>query len=91
MSNHSSTPEALAAFKSDRTVKVFEKHDVMNRKELEARYEIKMEKYIKKIQIEARVMGDLAINHILPTAIKYQNRLISNTKGLKMCSIQKLM
>ena len=83
LSNNSSTPAALKAFVSEKTVKLFEKHDVMNRKELKARYEIKMEKYIKKIQIEARVMGDLAINHILPTAIRYQNILIKNAKGLK--------
>ena len=83
LSNNASTPSALAAFKSEKTVKLFEGLDVMNRKELEARYEIKMEKYIKKIQIEGRVMGDVAINHILPTAIKYQNRLIDNAKGLK--------
>ncbi len=51
--------------------------------ELKSRYEIKMEKYIKKIQIESRVMGDLAMNHILPTAILYQNRLIDNARGLK--------
>jgi len=44
---------------------------------------MKLEKYIKKVQIEARVMGDLAINHILPTAILYQNRLIENARGLK--------
>ena len=55
----------------------------MNKVELDARYEIKLEKYIKKLQIESRVMGDLAINHILPTAIQYQNRLIENAKGLK--------
>jgi glutamine synthetase len=83
LSNNRSTPVALAAFVSDETVALFEDLDVMSRKELEARYEIKMEKYIKKIQIEARVMGDVAINHILPTAIKYQNRLVENTKGLK--------
>ncbi len=83
LSNNRSTPSALAAFVSDSTVSLFEDLDVMSRKELEARYEIKMEKYIKKIQIEARVMGDIAINHILPTAIKYQNRLVENTKGLK--------
>jgi len=83
LSNDSSTPEALKAFISEKTVKIFERHDVMNRTELQARYEIKMEKYIKKIQIEARVMGDLAINHILPTAIRYQNTLIKNAKGLK--------
>ncbi|PLX13905.1 MAG: glutamine synthetase type III [Marinilabiliales bacterium] len=83
LSNNKATPEALKAFISDKTVKMFSELDVMSRKELEARYEIKMEKYIKKIQIEARVMGDVAINHILPTAIKYQNRLVENTMGLK--------
>ncbi|PLX02581.1 MAG: glutamine synthetase type III, partial [Marinilabiliales bacterium] len=83
LSNYKATPEALKAFISDKTIAMFEELDVMSRTELEARYEIKMEKYIKKIQIEARVMGDVAINHILPTAIKYQNRLVENTKGLK--------
>lgn len=83
LSNHKATPQALKAFISDKTVAMFEELDVMSRTELEARYEIKMEKYIKKIQIESRVMGDVAINHILPTAIKYQNRLVENTKGLK--------
>ncbi len=83
LSNHRSTPDALKAFVDPRTIEMFEKHSVMNKKELAARYEIKLEKYIKKIQIESRVMGDLAINHILPTAIQYQNRLIENAKGLK--------
>ncbi len=83
LSNHRSTPEALKAFISPKTVKLFELHQVMNKKELDARYEIKLEKYIKKLQIESRVIGDLAINHILPTAIQYQNRLIENAKGLK--------
>tara|TARA_Y100000031_G_C7934858_1_gene254393 strand:- start:94 stop:546 length:453 start_codon:yes stop_codon:yes gene_type:complete len=55
----------------------------MSKTELEARYSIKLENYTKKIQIEGRVMGDLATNHILPTAIHYQNRLIENAKGLK--------
>jgi len=83
LSNHRTTPEALPALISKKTIKLFNDHQVMNGKELNARYEIKMEKYIKKIQIESRVMGDLAINHILPTAIEYQNRLIENAKGLK--------
>ena len=83
LSNHSSTPEALKAFISDKTIDLFMRHKVMNKKELEARYEIKLEKYIKKVQIESRVLGDLATNHILPTAIVYQNRLIENAKGLK--------
>ncbi len=83
LSNHKSTPEALKAFVSKKTIDLFERNKVMSRKELESRYELKLEKYIKKVQIEARVMGDLAINHILPTAILYQNRLIENTRGLK--------
>ncbi|MCE3283416.1 MAG: glutamine synthetase type, partial [Chitinophagaceae bacterium] len=48
-----------------------------------ARHEIELEKYIKKVQIESRIMGDLAINHILPAAVAYQNKLIANIKGLK--------
>ncbi|MBE0651113.1 MAG: glutamine synthetase III [Bacteroidales bacterium] len=83
LSNNRSTPEALLAFISDKTVNLFEKNEVLNKTELLARYEIKLEKYIKKIQIEGRMLGDLAINHILPTAIHYQNRLIENVRGLK--------
>src|SRR5690606_21009442 len=58
-------------------------------RELEARYEIMLENYIKKIQIEGRVIGDLAINHIIPTAIAYQNKLITNVKGLKDLGLEK--
>ncbi len=83
LSNHSSTPEALGAFISEKSIALFERHHVMSKTELEARYSIKLENYTKKLQIEARVMGDLATNHILPTAIHYQNRLIENAKGLK--------
>jgi len=83
LSNHMSTPEAINAFISKKTIDLFARNQVMNKKELESRYEMKLEKYIKKVQIEARVMGDLAINHILPTAILYQNRLIENARGLK--------
>ena len=83
LSNNRNTPDALPAFISEKSIGLFEKHNVMTRTELLARYEIKLEKYIKKIQIEARVLGDLAVNHILPTAIQYQNRLIENAKGLQ--------
>jgi len=83
LSNHSATPEALRAFISEKTITLFEKHNIMSKTELEARYAIKLEKYTKKVQIESRIMGDLATNHILPTAIHYQNRLIENAKGLK--------
>ncbi len=83
LSNRRSTPEALTAFVSKKTIDLFGRHNVMTEKELHARFEIKLEKYTKKIQIESRVMGDLATNHILPTAIHYQNRLIENARGLK--------
>jgi glutamine synthetase len=75
--------EALKAYVSDETIKLFEDINVLSERELTARYEIQNEIYIKKLQIEARVIGDLAINHIIPTAISYQNILILNVKGLK--------
>jgi glutamine synthetase len=83
LSNNRTTPEALQAFISKKTIDLFGRHNVMNDTELHARYEIKMEKYVKKVQIESRVLGDLALNHILPTAVAYQNRLIKNARGLK--------
>jgi glutamine synthetase len=57
--------------------------NIMNHVEAEARYEIELEEYTKKIQIEGRVLGDLSRNHVIPTAIRYQNTLIENVKGLK--------
>lgn len=83
LSNLRTTPEALAALVSDSSVELFEKYGIFSKRELEARYEIYQEDYIKKVQIESRVMGDLAMNHVVPTAIKYQNKLIENVKGLK--------
>ncbi|MCB0504206.1 MAG: glutamine synthetase III [Cyclobacteriaceae bacterium] len=80
--NVKDTPKALAAFVSDTTVKLYDKFNVLTKAELEARNEINYENYIMKVQIEARSMGDLALNHIVPTAIKYQNKLIENAKGL---------
>jgi glutamine synthetase len=77
-------PLALDAYLYKSSRKVFESLGIFNEKELEARVEVEYEKYIKKIQIEARVLGDLAINHIVPTAITYQTMLIENVKGLKI-------
>ncbi|MEO5977607.1 MAG: glutamine synthetase III [Chryseolinea sp.] len=74
---------ALDAYLTDKSLKLFEKHGVMSHKENEARVEIRLESYIKRVQIEARVMGDLAMNHIVPTAIDYQTKLITNANGLK--------
>ena len=83
LSNHKTTPEALKAKISSKAVKLFEELGVMNHVEVESRYEIELEEYTKKIQIEGRVLGDIARNHVIPTAIKYQNTLIENVKGLK--------
>jgi glutamine synthetase len=82
LSNIKNTPRAIDAYLTDKSVKLFERTKVFNKKEIEARQEIKLESYIKKVQIEARVMGDIAINHIVPTAIVYQNKLIQNANGL---------
>jgi glutamine synthetase len=62
---------------------LFEKNNIFTKREIEARYEVRIETYTKKIQIESRVLGDLALNHIVPTAIRYQSELISNVNGLK--------
>ncbi len=76
-------PEAYKAFIDKKTIALFEEVGVLSKREIEAHYEIKNEIYTKKLQIEARVMGDLIINHIIPTAIKFQNSLIENARGIK--------
>jgi glutamine synthetase len=81
--NVNTTPYALDAMVSDVAKKIFEGNGVYTHAELEARHEIELEKYIKKVQIEARIMGELATSHILPAAIRYQNVLLENIKGLK--------
>ncbi|MFD2909392.1 glutamine synthetase III [Flavobacterium ardleyense] len=83
LSNHKTTPAALKAKISEKAIAVFGEMGVMNHVEVESRYEIELEDYIKKIQIEGRVLGDIARNHVIPTAIRYQNILIENVKGLK--------
>jgi glutamine synthetase len=83
LSNIKTTPHALDAYVSKKTLKLFEAHNIMNDREQEARYDIYLEMYTKKIQIESRVVGDLAMNHIIPTAIKYQSSLVENVEGLK--------
>jgi glutamine synthetase len=88
LSNKKNAVDAIEAYLSPKSVKIFEKHNVLSHKELEARLEIALESYIKKVQIEARVMGDIAINHIIPTAIAYQNKLIVNANGLKGLGIE---
>jgi glutamine synthetase len=81
--NVKTTPLALDAMVSKKAKALFENNDVYTHAELEARHEIELEKYIKKVQIESRIMGELATSHILPAAIRYQNMLANNIKGLK--------
>ncbi|MCE7864124.1 MAG: glutamine synthetase type III [Bacteroidetes bacterium CHB5] len=83
LKNIKNMPRAIEAYVTKKSLTLFEKHEVMSHKEVEARNEIKLESYIKRVQIEARVIGDLAMNHIIPTAIAYQNKLITNANGLK--------
>ncbi|GGG55531.1 glutamine synthetase III family protein [Bizionia arctica] len=83
LSNFKTTPEALKAKVSKKAIKLFEDLGVMNKIESVSRYEIEMEEYVLHIQIEGRVLGDIARNHVVPTAVRYQNILIENVKGLK--------
>ncbi len=83
LSNIKDTPRALKSYLSKEAVALFEKNNILSKREIEARQEIKLEGYIMKIQIESKVMADLAMNHIIPTAIAYQNKLINNANGLK--------
>ncbi len=83
LSNFKTTPQALKARASKQALDLFSEMGIMNHVEVEARYEIELEEYTKKIQIEGRVLGDIAKNHVIPTAIRYQNTLIENVRGLK--------
>ena len=83
LNNIKTTPQALDAYVSDKTLKLFEDLNIMTHREQEARHAIYLETYTKKIQIEGRVMGDLAMNQIIPTAIKYQKMLVDNVSGMK--------
>ena len=78
-----SCPVIFEHYLDDSSIKMFESTKVMNKKELEARNEVKWEMYVKTVQIEARVLGDLAMNHIIPVATHYQSKLIKNVQGMK--------
>lgn len=81
--NVKTTPLALDAMVTDKAKHLFENNNIYTHVELEARHEIELEKYIKKVQIESRIMGEIATSHILPPSIRYQNLLAGNIKGLK--------
>ena len=78
-----SCPVIFERYLDESSVRMFESTKVMNHKELEARNEVKWEMYVKTVQIEARVLGDLAMNHIIPVATHYQSQLIKNVQGMK--------
>lgn len=81
--NVKTTPLALDAMVTAKAKSLFEDNNIYTHSELEARHEIELEKYIKKVQIESRIMGELATSHILPAAIRYQTLLANNIRGLK--------
>jgi glutamine synthetase len=81
--NVKTTPLALDSMITDKAKALFAHNGVYAHDELEARHEIELEKYIKKVQIEARVMGEIATNYVLPAAMEYQNVIITNIRGLK--------
>ena len=83
LSNIQTTPAALNGYVSAKALKLFENHKILTKREQEARHEINMELYTKKIQIESRIMADMALTQILPAALRYQNTLIENVKGIK--------
>lgn len=87
LSNIRDTARALDSLVTKKTFDVFKRMKVLTAKELEARHEIMLENYIMKVQIESRVMGDLGLNHILPTAVAYQNKLIQNAQGLQQLGV----
>lgn len=85
--NIKTTPFALDAMVTDKAKHLFESNNIYTHSELEARHEIELEKYIKKVQIESRIMGELATSHVLPAAIRYQNLLANNISGLKAAGL----
>lgn len=83
LNNFNTTPHALEAYVSKSALKLFEDLNILTHREQEARYEICLETYTKKIQIESRIIGDVVMNQIIPAAIKYQKILVDNVSGMK--------
>jgi glutamine synthetase len=83
LSNIKTTPHSLAVYTSKPVIDLFKNLDVLSKEELEARNEIYLESYQMKIQIESRVAGDMALNHIIPAALNYQGKVVQTLKSLK--------
>jgi glutamine synthetase len=89
LSNIKTTPEALNAYITPQSKALFSNNDVFDERELDARYEIMQEDYVKKIDIEAKVLGQLAISHVIPAALTYQQKLSDNVASLKSIGLSK--
>ena len=89
LSNIKSTPEALDVFSTPKSKELFKKNNIFTEKEQDARLEIQMQNYVMKLQIEARILKEMALTQIIPAAVRYQNRLISNMRGLKDIGLTK--
>ena len=89
LSNIKTTPKALDAYVSEKSIELFSKTNIFSARELHARHEILLESYFKKLQIEARVMGEVANSMVIPATIAYQNSLLENAKGLKELGLSK--
>ncbi|WP_320111787.1 glutamine synthetase III [Draconibacterium orientale] len=83
LTNIGNVPDSLAAYLREDCVDLFKRNGIFNKSEIEGRVEVEYEKFIMKIQIESRVLADIAINHIVPTAVEYQTMLLENVKNLK--------
>ena len=83
LTNICHVPEAIMHFNDEQSRAVLIGENIFNENEINCRIEVELEKYTKKVQIESRILGDLAINHIVPTAVTYQNRLLENLRGLR--------
>jgi len=88
LSNHKSTPEALECLADKKATKVFIEQGVYTEREVAARHLIMLEEYVLKVQIESRIIGDLALNQVIPASIKYQNELLTNLKIKKELGIK---
>lgn len=83
LSNIKTVPEALKVYTSEKSIHLFESNEILNEREIEARYEILLESFVKKVQIESRVLGDLANTYIIPAAITFQNKLAQFARNMK--------
>lgn len=83
LGNYKTTPEALDVLASKKAIDLYTELNIFSERELAARHEIVLEEYVKRVQIEARILGYMCANQVIPAAIKHQNNLITNVKGLK--------